>query len=374
MTNAMVRREACFICTSPFQVLGAISIVAKERMEADLFLIGTFRDSEIVADRIRKYSLFNNVYFVDPKKIGIRGKIDNIKKIIFAEGIVNKFLDKNVSYDRYYYTSRSLLKSALLKVLLDRNPEMKRIIFDEGMGTYSGNGRLLSVSMPRRVLEKMMRWKLDDPKKTEILAYLPDLVKYEKPFDSCIVHQMPYLDYKGDMREMMRDLFAIPEDGIIREQCIIFDTKRNETASLSSEQLDILDQCYEKIIHYTGKDKVILKPHPRSTKPCPDGIGTYPYTGIPMEALYTFMPDLQDRILISFVSSAVFTPKILFDKEAVVICLHRLFKGNETSAVFEDIFQKMRGAYRQPERVIAPNTVEELEEQLQTINSLLKHT
>ena len=374
MTNAMVRREACFICTSPFQVLGAISIVAKERMEADLFLIGTFRDSEIVADRIRKYSLFNNVYFVDPKIIGIRGKTDNIKKIIFAEGIVNKFLDKNVSYDRYYYSSRSLLKSALLKVLLDRNPEMKRIIFDEGMGTYSGNGRLLSVSMPRRVLEKMMRWKLDDPKKTEILAYLPDLVKYEKPFDSCIVHQMPYLDYKGDMREMMRDLFAIPEDGIIREQCIIFDTKRNETASLSSEQLDILDQCYEKIIHYTGKDKVILKPHPRSTKPCPDGIGTYPYTGIPMEALYTFMPDLQDRILISFVSSAVFTPKILFDKEAVVICLHRLFKGNETSAVFEDIFQKMRGAYRQPERVIAPNTVEELEEQLQTINSLLKHT
>ena len=370
----MVRREACFICTSPFQVLGAISIVAKERMEADLFLIGTFRDSEIVADRIRKYSLFNNVYFVDPKIIGIRGKTDNIKKIIFAEGIVNKFLDKNVSYDRYYYSSRSLLKSALLKVLLDRNPEMKRIIFDEGMGTYSGNGRLLSVSMPRRVLEKMMRWKLDDPKKTEILAYLPDLVKYEKPFDSCIVHQMPYLDYKGDMREMMRDLFAIPEDGIIREQCIIFDTKRNETASLSSEQLDILDQCYEKIIHYTGKDKVILKPHPRSTKPCPDGIGTYPYTGIPMEALYTFMPDLQDRILISFVSSAVFTPKILFDKEAVVICLHRLFKGNETSAVFEDIFQKMRGAYRQPERVIAPNTVEELEEQLQTINSLLKHT
>ncbi len=183
--NYYKRKEACFVCSSPYQIISAISIAMSRNMKADLFIFGSFPNFVSVADNLKFYSIFSCVQAVDLDAIGVRDKWVRVKETLFAKTIVNRFLDKAVSYDQFYYSSRSSLKSAMLKVLLDRNPHMQQIVFDEGMGTYSDNGSLLAVTKSRRLLEKILHWSLDNPMKTTIMAYQPDLIHYEPPFNVC---------------------------------------------------------------------------------------------------------------------------------------------------------------------------------------------
>ncbi len=178
---------------------------------------------------------------------------------------------------------------------------------------------------------------------------------------------MPRINLTKDTKKMLCSVFSVFDNSEIQEKCIIFDSKRNGTTLLSQEQMTLLDQCYRVVINCVGNDNSVLKPHPRSSESCSINVKTYPNQGIPMEVLYAGMSDIQDRILVSFVSTAVFTPKILYDVEPIIICLHQIAKENQISKNFESIFEKFRGIYNNKERVLAPTSIEELEAQLKWI-------
>ena len=363
-------REACFVCSSPYQVIGVLGIQLKLRLDADIFIFSSFPDYDRLAEKLEGYGLFRRVYPIDLSEIGLRGRWRVLKETVLAKPILKRFLPKDAAYAAYYFSSRGSLKTAMLKVLSDRNPEMKRVVYEDGMGTYSDSASLLNASASRRFLEKALAWDLDDPGKTSFMAYLPELVHYPAPYDRCAVEQMPRLPLDDQTRKMFCDLFSIRNESEIREKFIIFDTKRWDKERCNSDQLQLLDQCYQIVLDTAGRDNVILKPHPRSTKELQSGIRVYPNKGVPMEAIYAVMPDMRDRILISFVSSAVFTPKILLDEEPVVICLHRIVTDNRNSRVFDGIFEKFRNTYRQPERVLAPASIEELRQRLRSRSDL----
>ena len=67
-----------------------------------------------------------------------------------------------------------------------------------------------------------------------------------------------------------------------------------------------------------------MKPHPRSKEKTGADIKVYTNTSVPMEVLYAGMENLDGRILITYASSAVYTPKMFFDAEPVVINLFRI--------------------------------------------------
>ena len=48
----MLHREACFACTTPYQVMGAISIALQEKLKADIYIFGMFPRYKEVADRL----------------------------------------------------------------------------------------------------------------------------------------------------------------------------------------------------------------------------------------------------------------------------------------------------------------------------------
>ena len=370
MKKNIIIRNACFICSSPYQVIIALSIVLENPQDADLYVYGTFSGYQELVERLRKYQLFQNIYAVDLSAIGVTGRLRCIWETFFADRIVRKFLPDSISYNICYFSSRSSLKSAQLKVLLDRNPEMRRVMMEDGMGTYSDKGNLLSVSKSRRVFERVLRWKLDDPGNTKFMVNCPELVNNPAPFDICEVERISVLKLNSANQQMLFDIYSLPDDGVINEKCIIFDTKRHGTTILPKEQMTLMDKCYSIVAEHIGYQDVILKPHPRSTEECLCGAPQYTYPEIPMEVLYAEMSELEKRILVSFVSTAVFTPKILFDAEPFVICLHRIVKDNRISSNFESIFEKFRKLYNDPLRVMAPGSLEELETCLQMIKEL----
>ena len=173
---------------------------------------------------------------------------------------------------------------------------------------------------------------------------------------------MPRLSFENKNIEMLKDVFSVGKDSMISEKYIVFDTLRRNNTYISEEQLNLLDQCYDIIVSVGGKENTICKPHPRSLFATKASIGQYSGQEIPMEVLYASMEDLDQRILVSFTSSAIFTPKIMFDKEPLVISLHRMLRETRGSAIFEGIYQKFKETYSQKERVMAPETFEELKE------------
>ncbi len=361
MKKGLFFREACFVCTSPYQLLNSIAIIQNHKMDADLYIFSTFPCFKEVAEKIQKYSLFTNVYAVDIAKIGFRGKWLKLKGTFFVNTYLNRFLDKNICYRKFYFSCRSTFKSAMLRTLLSRNPEMRLIVFEDGMGTYSDRHSSLAVTNARRLYEKILRLDLINPARTTFMAHFPHLVHYTSPYDVCTIEELPRLDQSPENRYMLCDLFSVPEDDTIHERCIIFDPKRSGPTLLSAEQTAIMEHCYQIVINNLGNDNVILKPHPRSVEACAVDIRSYTHQEIPMEVLYADMSDLKDRILVSFVSTAIFTPRMLFDVEPIIISLHRIVRDNKTSRNFEGIFEKFREVYHNAERVYAPETIEELD-------------
>ncbi len=355
----MIKRQACFACTTPYQVMGAIGITQSGKLDADLYIFGMFPGYETVAEKLGQYSLFANVYGVDCKEFRSPGRKKAFKQMIFARKTVSAFLPEDVCYDSFYSTSRAHIKTILQNVLLKRNRDMETIIFEDGMGTYFSGSHILKTTELKGYAEKLLGWHLFDPDHTRIMANVPELVDVPDELSNCIVEKQPHIAWDQTTRDMLRKVFQVNPEDEIDSHCIIFDTLRG-ISHLNREYLSILDRCYEIIAEKGGYENTICKPHPRSTEITKANVKLYGRQGIPMEILYTGMADLEDRILVAFTSTAVFTPKILFGKEPVVICLHRCLKGARGSMEFEGTYEKFKSIYSDPERVYAPSTLDEL--------------
>ena len=357
----------CFICTSPYQLIGAIGIAKKLDTDSDLYISGEFPGYDVMADRLRKYDVFSNVYVADSKDVMAKGRLASIKMTFLSEKALAAFLPADVSYDACYVSSRSTLKATMLSVLRKRNPDMRRVIFDDGLGTYSGKGNLINASPTRGKIERLLGRDLDNPEKIDAIAYLPELVSFPGELGKIKIGQQPRIELNEESRTMLTDVFEMDKDSGIDEKYIVFDTKRRggNLDAMTNEEKDLLDECYRVVKEYAGDD-IICKPHPKSVEEGSSGIRLYPYQGIPMEALYLNMRDIDDRVLVSHVSTAVFSPKIFLGKEPRVICLHKILKDNPSSITFESIYEKFRNTYSDPERVIAPISLEELADKLRS--------
>jgi len=352
-------REACFACTTPYQVIGAISITIEKKLDADLFVFGMFPNYVNVCKNIRNQGIFQNVFAVDCSKLGHPGKKKAFLQMLFSKQVVSSFLPSDAVYKTYYSSSRAHPKTVLQHVLLNRNPSMTRVIYEDGMGTYTGRSHTLNATRLKSTAEKILGWKLDIPENTSMMAYIPELVDVPEYLTGHVVEKMPRLQFDKKNGEMLKNIFSVDDSKRIDNKIVIFDTLRPNPSHINEDEYEILDECYRTISDYFTGD-VIIKPHPRSRAVGNYDIELYEYQEVPMEVLYTDMEDLNERILIAYTSSAVFTQKILFDKEPTVICLHRLIKNSRSSITFEPIFEKFKSIYSKQDKVCAPDSMDDL--------------
>lgn len=366
---SQITSDVCFACTTPYQIIGAISIVVNYNLNADLYIFGMFPNYNNVAYKLSKYDIFMNVHAVDCTYVGSPGRIKGFFEMLFAKKTVSYFLPKEANYDYYFSSSRAFIKTVMQHVLLQRNPQMHRVIYEDGMGTYARNSHPLQVTKLKLFAEKILGWNLDRPENTSMMAYMPELVEVPEGLH-CEVDQMPRLKWNKSNKEMLKDVFSLKADAAIKNKYIIFDILRNSQSYSERRRNILLDNSYQRIMSVVGEKEIICKPHPRSLYGSSVGMKQYPYQEIPMEILYANMEDLEEKVLITYISSAVFTPKILFDKEPYVICLHNMIEQSETSFLFQKIYTKFKRVYRNKSKVMAPSTLNELELVLKRISNM----
>lgn len=194
-------RQACFVCTTPYQIIGAISIVLAKKLEADIFICSTFSSYNELASRLKDMKIFQNVYSIDcnaikPALLGIPSRLATwimpLLQIIKPERYVSRVLSRDIVYNTLYISSRAHVKMILYSALQNRNPEMKIVFFDDGLGSYQKNSHVLNASKLRRWTESLLGInKILNPKLISIQLYLNKISQLPQYLKKCPVKQMP---------------------------------------------------------------------------------------------------------------------------------------------------------------------------------------
>lgn len=365
--------KACFACTTPYQVLGAISIVRAEKLNADIYLFTMFAGCTELAQRLEKMRLFENVVVVDCDKDGLLGHgyanslvhVRAFLQVAFPERYLRGSVGKDIAYERFYSSSRAHVKLVLQKVLQKRNPRMHIVVYDDGLGSYLVDSHVLRTSSLRKKAEKFLGWDLFVPNQVSIQLYLPEIAQLPPELKQYPVSQMPCIEWNiPDERELIKLVFGDAGSNQYPEKVILFDNVRGDESR--KHMFEQIDQCFAEIVDLAGKDQVAYKPHPRSHEKSPVPCHEITEKGTPMEVLYSEMCDLESRILIAYNSTATYTPKLLFGLEPWVINLHRIV-GPPMQENSETLYQTFLPTYNDKSKLLAPNSIQELREILERI-------
>jgi hypothetical protein len=349
--------------------MNAIFIVQGYHLEADLYLFGKFPDYDRITDRLRKYHVFNKIVAVDCSKFRSLSQIKALWQTINSRRSVSSFLPSEVNYDIMYSSSRAHVKLLMRKELERRNPKIKFVLFEDGLGTYSAQSHVLNSSRLRRLVETICNWNSFAPQRTKMIVTHPEFVELPQRLKGVIVEKMPLFNWSTENCDMLLDIFSVHKDELIDERVVVFDVTRGVYKNNLDVDVCLLDECYKLLKEKFSYHDVICKPHPRSRQKSRADLKEYQKKGAPVEILYVGMPDLEDRILVGTFSTALFTPKMLFGKEPVIICLHKMVWPRNTE--IPPLFSKLSRMYQHKDRVMVPSNLTELSKCLDKIKNVV---
>lgn len=348
--------RVCFACTTPYQIMNAISIVHSSLLDADIFIFDTFKGFDIVAENLRKENIFKNIYTIPfySNAGKIKGRIYCTLQFIRAEQYISRFISKRSYYECIYISSQAIPKVVLMRALTKWNPHIKVVIYEDGMGTYVRNGHALNGSDKFQLLQKIFKFKCIPNGRTVFMPRIPDIApplgKIEN-YDIIPMQPMPY----NELRETLKRVFGVKgKFRKIEEKVIVFDDLR----TTSDEKTSILDECYTQIYNMFPNDS-ICKPHPRSNYEIKSQIKIYNNTRIPIEILYMEMTDLDKKVVVSVFSTAAFTPFMMFGKSPKLILLYKMLLPENLIREYDSLVNRIKLVYRN--EIYTPSSVAEFE-------------
>lgn len=127
------------------------------------------------------------------------------------------------------------------------------------------------------------------------------------------------------------------------------------------------EQSILQLLQKKYGDRFYIKLHPRDD---PNAFSEYRFlqTQAPWESLLHHFPNVSDLVLLGINTTALLTPKMMYNAEPAVFCLERLLNPNilaGSSTNYCSIFEYMRTRYTNPGKVCIPDTMEALISALQ---------
>ena len=297
-------------------------------------------------DRVNRKNIFNRIIVVN--NFFVRGNgIKKVRNIIIKmftviknRRVINRFIS-GYEYDEFY-TYGFNMESTIAYGMISRMTSVKYIYYEEGIGSY-----IRGISFGYRFYHKWFLGLLltKIPKSPDrLLLYSPSMLTYSVP-DTVVVDRLPricnveLINYLWDYE---------PRPGRLR-RFILMEQPNND----NNEQVELF--------HLFKMYDAAVKMHPRS----------------PFKGLYSDMEiiddwngtweiiclndNVQDSVIVSLCSTACFTPKLLFDFEPVVIFLENILEEKSVDEeIFRGIVNKLKECYRDKNKVIIPDSVEDL--------------
>lgn len=349
-------KKFCFICETLFQILNAITVTKNYDLNADLYINDLVPGTYDLIDRIKKEDVFENVYFINQREMWDKsiGPKSQYFWAFIGYFCLKKMIKKTlVNVDKYtdVFISTNEILGRFVICYFRKYTDVSVHYLDEGTGAYDNTCYEISSFdlFVRKVLYGRRTWDYE----YDIYLNSTELFRLMNPESK--VKTIPIGTLKKEYLGIIKRIFVIGNDDIITDSCIVFDTVHNEGKMVGNT-----DQYTEMVrLFVEHNNDVIVKPHPRDTKEYFD-CDYYKGIKIPFECICYFM-DSNNKKFLTFNSSAVFMPKLIFDQEPMVIFCYKALNNQVDRGMdtFELMVNNLKSLYRDENKVMIPESIGE---------------
>lgn len=355
-----MKHRNLFICETPFQVLAAILLVfdSLKRDTNDFLISDTMQGYEALSNRLGKCPGVDYCTYVETEiSAGKKSKLGRIKDMLIPFDRRWDF-DSNRSYDYIYcrnYTS--LITESAFLFFKRTNEKLKLVVFDEGYSTYSRRfwRSHYDVSLSHKLLLAMRvennNYLYNNIEK--VMLFEKKLFHVNVPFPICNMLNDNFSLSKEEM-EIINNVFeykdfenlSFDHKFIFFEECFSFDNHNN---------YDI--KIIEELAHIIGKNRIIIKLHPRSKT---DRFTTLGYDVMKdinyIWEIFALNNSSSDLTLIAFSSGALLNYLFFSNSKMKSILLYKLFpdkyphmNDSDTRRWFEEFVMVHNKSVKVPE-------------------------
>lgn len=370
----MKNNRYLFICSTRYTIFNSINVVLnnpeKYNGKTDIVLFHQTEGTKKLSENLNKIGIFNTIY--DLPFINNLNTIFLIILFLFPRFILHRLLfnKESIHFKRNHHNiifSQSLLYATLFKRI---SKNSTTYLIEEGLSSYTS--RTLDVtrrSFFYRLLKKttLHHFFLADIKGQ--LLYKPDLFCGEKGKLS----YLPITEPKHD--DVLNDIFEYKANDLYTSNRFVYlGTPYFGLRKLISDP-SIVDKGLEE------RCKSIVDSSMESLKR-----SSFIYRVHPIEKIdnsfYDNLCELDecqnmweiecqnsitdDHILMSFFSTASFTPKLLFGKEPYLIFLDSLTGFEFLNS--DNLIRGLKSLYRNPKKILQPKSVDELFEMIENLS------
>ncbi|WP_414838641.1 polysialyltransferase family glycosyltransferase [Carnobacterium sp. TMP28] len=308
-----------FIAWTPLHVINILNtkLTYYADVEADLYIYDEFNGAQTVYQNMLKEKVFKNVYLVDHKKIGNK-LISKINVLLNINRMIK--LNKKLDYDIIFTQGGNYFLKILYGQTKKNNPHVKLNYIEDGLATYL-NLRLLNISDVRRKIMNILNpYSMFLAEITDYYLYEPNLTTIDQCFQ---LNQLSVIEKEGILYEKLKRIFGLPAETKKIENALLFLDQPLEKDGYKVHEKTILTTVKQ----YSLNKKFLVKLHPRTS---PESYGKDSEifeTSLPLELCFLAY-DLQDTVIVSCVSTASFTPRMMFGLTNEVILLSEMVRND----------------------------------------------
>lgn len=360
--------SSCMICETPYGILNCVNFAYHKNAEEafDLYVGDNFKNSQKLAERLKESGLFAHVwtYRKEPEPMPFKEKVDRKyfpeKYLCFVVGDETWQLP---AYEKVYLTSATRIPTCM--ILACKKAEVYYI--EDGLRSYVDDIYVEPISMAEKMFHRIMG--RNHQRVIPKVVYLNNvgICAEDAAYEVCSLPGLVPEDQT--LVKLLYQIFDYSVSGQYADKKIIYLAQPMEK-DLKLQGIDKIEQDIEWVLSFFG-DCLLYRPHPRQGQ-VKDKAFPLDREGKMWELVC--MNEISDEtILIGSFSTALFTPKLLYDKEPWMIFtypLYREYMGNKEEKLLEGIetmIACIRRTCRNPQKVICVEHLDEMENIIQKV-------
>lgn len=310
------------------------------------------------ARKAQEFAVFNNSYQITLVK-DICARDSHVKKAIvrikngldFSE--VMKMLPSDpMQYSRVFASGISLRNYEYYYAIKSKNQNVKLSLFEEGLCEYYNLS--LPHSFARSAFSHLFFRHYYLEECDSLYVYTPEAVSNTWP--NVAIKKIPYVNDQTELITLLNKIFRYePKEMVNTDGKVVI----LEQAFYEDVQIKNQEEIIRVLSEVFGKDRIIIKLHPRSEANKYGQGYQYVKTNIPFEIIAINEDVDKDAIYVSISSSAVLNFKLMLNKEPKAIVLNRFNKSDEKKNESQSVFDYVKNAYTE-NRFYMPLDDEEL--------------